>query len=79
MATVKENKKDQLSDSIVFLAEQLKSSEDVFNHNITDAFDNISTNIYNSFRNEHDANVVDGLYAISESIDKLVRAIEQSK
>ena len=79
MATVKENKKDQLSDSIVFLAEQLKSSEDVFDYNITDAFDNISTNIYNSFRNEHDANVVDGLYAISESIDKLVRAIEQSK
>ena len=79
MATVKNNKKDILSDSIEFLAEQLQSSKDVFDYNITDAFDNISTNIYNSFRNDHNANVVDGLYAISESIDKLAKAIEKSK
>ena len=69
---------DKLADSITYLAEQLKADgdSDVFDHNITHVFDNFSKNIYNSFRNDFDYNVVDGLYAISESIDKLAKAIK---
>lgn len=76
MAPMKIEKKDQLADSITYLAEQLKADGDVFDYNITHVFDKLSKNIYNSFRNDFDANVVDGLYAISESIDKLAKAIE---
>tara|TARA_R100001082_G_scaffold111226_1_gene94266 strand:+ start:7614 stop:7847 length:234 start_codon:yes stop_codon:yes gene_type:complete len=77
MATVKKDK-ENIADSITYLAEQLRT-EETFDRNITQVFESISSNIYNSFRNDFDANVVDGLYAISESIDKLVKAIEESK
>tara|TARA_R100000742_G_C4278520_1_gene101464 strand:- start:751 stop:981 length:231 start_codon:yes stop_codon:yes gene_type:complete len=76
MATVKKDK-ENIADSITYLAKQFKSN--VSNENLADATFSLSKNIYNSFRNDFDANMVDGLYAISESIDKLVKAIEQSK
>ena len=76
MATVKKDK-ENISDSITYLAEQFKSN--VSNQNLTDATFSLSRNIYKSLHNDFDANMVDGLYAISESIDKLVKAIEQSK
>jgi len=75
MATVKKDK-ENIADSIKYLAKQLKHDS---NQNLTDATFSLSRNIYKSFHNDFDANMVDGLYAISESIDKLVKAIEQSK
>jgi len=68
-----ETKTNEVADSITFLAEQLKVSEDMFDYNIANVFDNI----VKSFYNDSNATMVDGLYAISESIDKLARAINK--
>ena len=65
---------DKIADSITYLAEKL--SDDPWDETIACSMKKLPKAIYDSFVNDFDRNVVDGLYAISKSLDKIAEVMQ---
>ena len=72
MVTVNKTE-DKIADSIIYLAEQF--GDDAWDQTIVVAMKQLPKAIRDSFVNDFDKNVVDGLYAISDSLDKIAEAM----
>ena len=70
-------KPDYISSAIDNLAEQIKEPQDFYT--ISGSIQKIGRMIHQGFVNDFDKNIVDAIYAVSESLDNLAKAVESEK
>ena len=78
-----ETKQPEIADSIAFLAEQFQgqhTTSTVHSINIVNAIDGVAHSLWDGLRaNGSDNTIPDGLFAVSESLDKIADAINKNR
>jgi len=76
-------KTPEIADSIAFLAEQFQgqhTTSTVHSINIVNAIDGVAHSLWDGLRaNGSDNTIPDGLFAVSESLDKIADAINKNR
>ena len=76
-------KTPEIADSIVFLAEQFQgqhTTSTMHSINIVNAIDRVAHSLWDGLRaNGSDNTIPDGLFAVSESLDKIADAINKNR
>ena len=78
-----ETKQPEIADSIAFLAEQFQgqhTTSTVHSINIVNAIDGVAHSLWDGLRaNGSDYTIPNGLFAVSESLDKIADAINKDR
>jgi hypothetical protein len=76
-------KTPEIADSIAFLAEQFQgqhTASSPHSINIVNAIDGVAHSLWDGLRaNGFDSTIPDGLFAVSESLDKIADAINKNR